>query len=127
MAGAVASLLATLVVQLPLGAALVAGFVLAVMRRRRHPRAAALVMVGIVLVFVALILTTGLRSFGGFLNVFAHDTTVAADQVNLVFVAVNVIAGLLAAVAWILAAVAVVSRPGPSEPRIGTSSGADAA
>ncbi|WP_163509024.1 hypothetical protein [Fodinicola acaciae] len=110
MAGAIASILSTLVVQLPLIAALVAGFALAMLRRRRNPRAAVLVMTGTALAFVALVLSTVLRSFGGFLNVFAHGMPYSGDTVNLVFLVVNAVASLLVAVAWTLAAIATISR-----------------
>lgn len=127
MAGALASVLGTLFVQLPLGAALIAGFVLALQRRRHNPRAARLLMIGIVLSFVALVLTSGIRSFGGFLNVFAHGTDFSADTVNLAFAIVNVIVSLLAATAWILAAIAMISRRPPREQQTATAPGAGSA
>jgi hypothetical protein len=123
MGGAAVSFLSTLVVQLPVGAALIVGLVLALVRRRRNPRAAALVATGIGLTLVALLLSTGLRSFGGFINLFDRNTQLSGDLLDLVFTIVNVVAALLVAVAWILVALAIIGRRRESRTGISAETG----
>lgn len=114
MPAVVTTIIGPLVVNAPLAVALVVGLVLTLRHRRHDPRAAQLVIIGLILAFASLLLSGGLQVLSGIFG--AVRVEVSRGTIETVYAAVNVIASLLTAAAWILAAVALIRTRRPSQP-----------
>lgn len=108
-----------LVVNVPLVVALVVCLVLTVKRRKRDPRGARLVVVGLAVAFVSLLLSAGLQALSSVVGGLQPDVGGGAVLTN--YTVVSVIASLFGAAGWILAAVALIRtrRSSPPTPAYG--------
>jgi hypothetical protein len=117
--GDVVSAVAGLAGQLPLFVVLIGGFVFAMTRRHRDPRAATFVVIGMVAAFLSLLITTTIVVLAPFVPSIVQDLDVSSAAYGTIIGVVNVIASLLAAAGWAMAIVALFLTRKPAPPTYG--------
>ncbi|WP_163508331.1 hypothetical protein [Fodinicola acaciae] len=117
------SSLAGLAGQLPLWIVLIGGLVVTTMRRRRNPRAATLVLVGLIAALVSLLISTSIIMVAPFIPTIIRNLDLSTASYSIFIAVVNVIGSLLAAVGWVMAILALfmVRKPAPPAPAYGDS------